>query len=284
MPPRKLSGKPPVIERVFDQLWDPISKTLARTVVTSADLVEAIAWCKEHHGITLSAKNPANFFKDIIRGSGAEGMWPQKLKDLRWSARQRTGDGDVLEFVPYKHGQNEAFPDLFAYRPDIPHRQIQSLSMPLASKELGRDDETYLIQVAVKLAVVETHFALESPLDVAELNHLQMGIKLRKTEIDSLFSAQFTDEDKVKKRLIITAEAKNKHQRILPEQIISQVRAAFTVAPSVEAVAPVAMVARAGGIYFVEFKIVRRSELAGFEELVLEREAFYELVPHVKGI
>lgn len=273
-----------MIERVFDQLWNSETSTLSRTIVTSADLVDAIIWCNANMGTSLSSRNPANFFKDIIRGSGASGMWPERLKALRWSAKQRTGDGDVFEFVPYKADQEDAFPDLFVYKPDIPHRQIQSLSMPLASKALGRDDETYLVQVAVKLAVVETHFALESPLQVAELNHLQTGIKLRKTEIDSLFSAMFNDADGVFKRMIITAEAKNKRQRILPEQIMRQVIAAFAEVPSVDVVVPVAMVAHAGGIYFAEFKIVRRADLAAFEELTLESEAFYELIPHVQGI
>lgn len=254
-------------------------------MVTQGDVTAAIVWSNENKGTSLSPRNPANFFKDVIRGPGVNRMWPEKLKLLRWTGVQVTGDGNVLEFVPYDVGQTEAFPSFFGYHEGVAHHRIQSLSMPLASKSLGRDDETYLIQVAVKLAVVETHFALESPLNVDVLSHLQMGVKLRKTEIDSLFSGLFTDKlDGKQKLLIITAEAKNKGQRILEEQIVSQVKAAFVVVPEAEVVAPVAMVARKGGIYFAEFKLVRRSELASFEGLALEREAFYELVPHVKGI
>lgn len=285
MPPRRLSEKPHVVERIFDQLWNPADQRLIRTVVTNSDVVEAIRWCNEHKGTQLSDKNPANFFKDMIRGSGVDAMWPDRLKQLRWTALQTTGGGNVLEFVRYKNDQTEAFPNPFGYHDGVARHRVQSLSMPQASKALGRDDETYLIQVAVKLAVVETHFALESPLEVLELNHLQMGLKLRNTEIDSMFSGLFKDAtDGKEKLLIITAEAKNKGQRILTEQIMSQVRAAFKEVSNAQVVAPVAMVARPGGIYLVEFQAVRREALDDFVELVLERQALYELVPSVKGI
>ena len=285
MPKSTRSHKPHVIERIFDLLWDSNSQTLTRTMVTSADVIDAIHWATENKGISLSTKNPANFFKDVIRGSGGEQMWPDKLKNLRWTGYQNTGDGNVLEFVQYKPGQTEAFPEPFKYHQDVARHQIQSLSMPLASKALGRDDETYLIQVAVKLAVVETHFALRSSLKVLELSHLQMGVKLRRTEIDSLFSGRFVDSlDGEQKLLIITAEAKNKGQRILVEQIINQVKAAFQLVPTVEVVVPVAMVARTGGIYLVEFQAVRRSEVAAFDALTLASETFYELCPAVTGI
>jgi hypothetical protein len=283
-PPPKISAKPPVIDRVFDELFDPTSGTLRRTVVTNGDLVEAIRWCIDHKGITLSSKNPANFFKDIIRGSGANGMWPQRLKDLGWTARQRTGDGNVFEFVRYALGQTEPFPDEFGYQEQAPRHRIQSLSMQLASKELGRDDETYLIQVAVKLAVIETHFALESPLNIVELSHLQIGIKQRKTEIDSLFSAQYLDATGNQRQLIITVEAKNKDQRVLTDQIKQQVVAAFSLVPRTKIVVPVAMIARNGGIYVIEFRAIERDGIEVFTQLELETQAFYELVPRVKGI
>ncbi|WP_221313294.1 hypothetical protein [Granulicella aggregans] len=111
--------------------------------------------------------------------------------------------------------------------------------MPLASKALGRDDETYLIQVAIKLGLVETHFALYSSVDVIELNHLQIGIKLRLTEVDSLYAATYQDAEGVKRQLIITVEAKKRRQRILPEQIVRQVKAAFNAA-LVDLVVPMA--------------------------------------------
>jgi hypothetical protein len=189
----------------------------------------------------------------------------------------------VFEFVPYAPDQIEPFPDRFGHHNGVWRHQIQSVSMPLASKELGRDDETYLIQVAVKLAVVETHFALRSPLNIVELNHLQIGIKLRLCELDSLFAASYVDENGLLKRLVITAEAKKKNQRILEDQVVRQVHAAFGET-NVDLVVPIAMTASGGGIYIAEFKAVPRQGYESFDVLELETEALYELVPSVKGI
>jgi len=277
------SEKPLIVEHIYRSLVDPVTGSLTRTVVTNEDVVKAINWGREVHGLKLSSKNPANFIKDIIRGMGATAMWPASLKDARITARQVTGDGKVFEFVPYAPDQTEPFPDRFGYREGVWRHQIQSVSMPLASKELGRDDETYLIQVAVKLAVVETHFALRSPLNIVELNHLQIGIKLRLCELDSLFAASYIDEEGNLKRLVITAEAKKKKQRILEDQVVRQVHAAFEET-HVDLVVPIAMTASAGGIYIAEFKAVPRQGYESFDVLELETEALYELVPHVKGI
>lgn len=277
------SEKPVVIERIYQRLLKKDGSGLRRTVVTNDDVVEAINWCREHKGINLSAKNPANFMKDIIRGKGASGMWPDSLKAIRMGGRQVTGDGNVFEFAPYAEGQDEPFPNKFGYHSGVDRHRIQSVSMPLATKALGRDDETYLIQVAVKLAVVETHFALYSPIDVVELNHLQVGIKLRLCEVDSLFAATYRDDDGEHRQLVITAEAKKKNQRILEEQVMQQVKAAFNET-RVDLVVPIAMTAAETGIYVAEFKAVRRGELDDFEALELETEMLYELVPAVRGI
>ena len=161
---------------------------------------------------------------------------------------------------------------------------MQTLSIPVASKALGRNDETYLIQVAVKLGIVETHFALHSPIKIQELSHLQMGIKLRDAEIDSLFAASYQEADGTTKQLAITCEAKKKGQRILDEQVARQVRATFQMMPAIDLIVPIAMAAETGGIYIVEFKAVRRSELNSFVDIEFESDAFYELRPPVKGI
>lgn len=279
----KKSAKPYVIEKIFLDRWDEATNTLSATMVNSTEIVQAIEWANTNKGTSLSTRNPANFMKDLIRGKGASNMWPELLKTHRWGAIQVTGDGNIFEFVPYEDGQDDPFPTRFGYHPDVPEHRLQSVSMPLASKALGRDDETYLIQVAVKLAVVETHFALYSPLEVVELNHLQIGIKLRLCEVDSLFAATYIDPvSREKRQLIITAEAKKKRQRILEEQIERQVQAAFNES-KVELVVPIAMTATDGGIYLVEFKPVARSEAATFT-LELQSEILYKLVPDVQGI
>jgi hypothetical protein len=277
------SEKPPVIEHLYNSLIDPTSGLLIRDVVTNEDILKSILWCNENLGSKLSLKNPANFMKDIIRGKGATGMWPDLLKELKITARQITGDGNVFQFVPYAEEQTEPFPDRFGFHEAVLRHRIQSVSMPLASKELGRDDETYLIQVAVKLAVVETHFALTSPLNIIELTHLQIGIKLRLCELDSMFAAYFIDADGKTHRVIITAEAKNKKQRILEDQILRQVTAAFSET-KVDFVVPIVMTSAAGGIYIAEFKAVHRDDLESYKKLELASEALYELVPRVNGI
>jgi hypothetical protein len=279
------SQKPQIIERIYDQLLDSATGRLARSIVTNQDVVEAITWCNEHKGTDLSDKNPANFMKDIIRGAGASGMWPQSLHQKRIGGRQVTGDGNVFEFIPYEAGQTEPFPQLFAYHQGVPEHKLQSISMPLASKELGRNDETYLIQVAIKLALVETHFALFSDLKVLEVNHLQIGIKLRLTEVDSMYAATYLDESGERKQMAITVEAKKRGQRILADQIVRQVRAAFNETPeAVGLVVPLALVSAAGGIYLAEFLPTRRSEAPELESLTLAKEVLYKLEPPVRGI
>jgi hypothetical protein len=288
------SKKPAVIEWIYNQLVDPKTGVLTRTVVTKRDITNGI----QAAGAGLSPDNPVNFIKDVIRGQGASRMWPDSLKALRITAVQVTGGGNVFEFVPYADGQVEPFPSPFGYHSAVDVVRLQSISVPLATKQLGRDDETYLIQVAVKLGIIESHFALTSPLDMIEMNHLQIGIKLRKTEIDSLYSALLRNPDGTTERVLVTAEAKKRNQRILEEQVVQQVKAAFgitepasgrsrasqQVGPPVDLVVPVAMTSAAHGIYVAEFKPVRRADADKFEALELVAEALYELVPPVKGI
>lgn len=281
-----------MVRRLFAAAWDPVLRTLVRTRVTTDEVVDAIRWANSRYGSKLSTKNPANFIKDVLRGRNASRMWPRALKSRKWSAIQLTGRGDCFEFVPYWPGQKEPFEDRFRFRPDVVRRQVQSLSIPIALKNLGRDDETYLIQIAAKLAVVETHLALETRLriDIQEVAHLQVGIKLRLAEVDSLYTATYRDAANGElRRLFVTVEAKKKGQRIIEEQIVRQVHAAFK-ATAADLVVPLAMVAVGDsrdsnhGLYIAEFVAVERKKADDFEGLVLAGEAFYELVPPVKGL
>ena len=277
------SQKPIVIERIYSVLLDPTTGQLSRTVVTSQDVINAISWANTNHGTKLSSKNPANFIKDVIRGSGASGMWPPSLKSACVSAKQITGNGNIFEFIPYAAGQVEPFPNRFGFHANVQRHKVQTVSVPLATKALGRDDETYLIQVAVKLGIVETHFALYSPLEVIELYHLQIGIKLRLCEVDALYAAKYRDNQGVVRDMIITVEAKKKRQRILVEQIVQQVRAAFNETAT-DLVVPIALTSVTGGVYIAEFEAVHRAQLANFVDIKLETDAMYELTPPVAGI
>lgn len=277
------SEKPPVIDRIYDTLLDPESQELARTVVTYDDVKQALEWARATHGLKLKGSNPFNFMKDIIRGEGGAGMWPERLKAKRITARQVTGDSNIFEFANYEDDQTEPFPSKFKYREGVETIRVQSVSIPLATKALGRNDETYLIQVAVKLGIIETHLALKSKHRVIEVTHLQVGIKLRLAEVDSMYAALYENGDGGRASCLVTVEAKKRGQRILEEQVIQQVRGAFT-ATDTSLVIPMAMVVAETGIYVAEFNAVAREELELFKELTLATEALYELTPAVVGI
>jgi RNase P protein component len=280
------SQKTPVIERIFDLLFNPSTGTLSRTVVTATDIQEAKQWCNTNLRTTINmGTNPSNFMKDIVRTrNGMETIWPARLRKLGWSGTQHTGDGNILKFIPYVEGEAE-----FDYKPTeaTPIFEVQSLSLPLASKALGRKDEPWLLQVAVNLRVIETHFAVgeNRQIEALELNHLQMDIKLRKVQIDALFLAKRSMEDSdAHESVLITVEAKQEKERILVEQIARQVKAAFASTHN-ELVIPTAIVGiRKKGIYVVEFKAVHRSAIDTFISPEFHREAMFVLKPAVKGI
>lgn len=281
------SQKTVVIQYLFDQRFDPDTGTLSNPVVTAAELQEAKRYCNEHLGATIKLdSNPFNFMKDIVRGKSADKIWPKRVKEHGFVGEQITGNGKVFKFVPF-------VPDSYGfetnYSPTVttPSFPVQSLSLPLASKELGRTDESWLLQVAVNLRILETHFAVgeAKQFNVLELNHLQMDIKLRKVQIDALFLAKCERNlETPSGSFLITVEAKQGNQRILTEQIARQVKAAFE-STAAEVVVPTAIAAvKSKGIYLVEFKAVRRDEAADFSEPTFHRDAMYNLFPSVRGI
>ena len=277
------SQKPKVFEHLFDKWWDEASGSLTKTVMSLEDVANAIRECKATHGLTLSEKNPANFMKDYLRGANASKNWPELIAMKRFTAIQRTGSGECFKFIPYRCDQAEPFPDPFRVPDDAPCYPVQSISIPLATKTLGRSDETWLVQTAVNLRVVETHFAVAAAFPLLELTHLQMGIKLRSTEIDALFLGKAGDE-RDPETILVTCEAKQARDRIIPSQIINQVRAAFDEA-TVETVVPIGLQRiQDVGFYLTEFEAVRRADAPDLEELTLASYAIYVLHPPVKGI
>lgn len=277
------SQKTVVIEHLFFKNWDPEKRRLRKSMMSFSDVQDAIRYCNREFGTELSDRNPANFMKDIVRGQAASSVWPEALKELGYTAIQRPGEGNVFEFVPFPPGQKEPFPDVYKPSADTPSFPIQSISMPLAAKDLGRADEPWLIQTAVNLRVIETHFSVVSDIPVVELTHLQMSVKLRKTEIDAIFLARCR-EGNDETDIIVTCEAKQWRERILEAQIVNQVQAAFSES-AIEAVVPLGLRAiKNRGFYVAEFEKVTRKESAALETLTLAKEAIYELVPPVRGI
>lgn len=277
------SQKTKVIEYLFNEFWDEESGSLTKSLMSLDDVAKAIRECNETYGSTLSDRNPANFMKDLLRGANASRNWPESVAACRYTGIQRTGDGECFEFIPYRDGQTEPFPDTFKVREDAPRVPIQSISVPLVTKTLGRSDETWLIQTAINLRVVETHFALTPAFPLFELTHLQMGIKLRSTEIDALFLGNAGDL-KNPQTVLVTCEAKQATDPLIQSQIINQVQAAFA-ATEVETVIPIGLRTVKGvGFYLTEFDAVEREDAASLEELNLAYDAIYELHPPVKGI
>lgn len=275
-----LSGKPQVIEYLFDSHWDADSCTLRRTTMSLADVSKAIRACNEKDGKERSDRNPANFLKDIVRSTSANQIWPARIAALGFTGVQRTGSGDSFEFVPYKPGQVEPFPDLFRHHVGTRVVDVETLSIPVASKLLGRRDEAWLVQTAVKLRLVEQLLAIESLLKVAEVTHLQMSVKLRSTEIDSLYLLGIEGEDLV----LATCEAKLHKERLLPDQIVAQVKAAFE-ATEATLVVPIAMRSvPTVGVHVMHFNPVKRVDASAFSELSLAHEILCRFKPGVKGI
>jgi hypothetical protein len=276
------SKKTPIIQYLFDLHWDGGAQKLHKTVMTQVDVQNAIRHFRDS-GTDLSDRNVANFMKDIVRGQNASRMWPQALTARRFTAVQATGEGNVFEFVPFLEGQTEPFPDKFRARDDLRRHLISSVSVPLFARDLGRADEPWLIQTAVNLGVLEAHFGVYSPLNVLQLTHLQMSVKLRATEIDALFLAICRDEAQ-ERRVLVTCEAKQARERILEQQIIEQISAAFDTA-EVDGVAAVGLRAVQGeGFYLVEFKEATKSNFSRTAQLTPVREIVYALKPPLKGI
>ena len=281
------SKKTPIIERIFDQLYDPVTQSFTRTVVTKDDVEEAKRYCRQTLGLDIPLNsNPFNFMKDIVRGNSAAKIWPERLQRMGIGGAQRTGDGAIFEFIQGGIGAIEELSEDFKPTESTPCFFIQSLSLPLASKALGRKDESWLLQVAVNLRVIESHFANGDNKQISplELFHLQMDIKLRKVQIDALFRVVYQPALGDPQDALITVEAKQGNQRILLEQIQRQVVAAFR-STDTSVVIPVAIAAvRGKGIYVVEFQAVRREEVEQASRLAFHRDALFILEPHVKGI
>lgn len=288
------SNKVPVI----DHLWDMLqAEGKNRRIVTFDDVQAAIAHVNATHKFKkpLSVKNPANFMKDIIRNDNASRNWPDRLCGMKIGGRQRVGHDRVLEFVDYVEDQKEPFPNRYLPDPEIVPIRIQSVSLPLTSKILGRHDESWLIQVAVHLNLIEQHFALHDAMKVREITHLQVGVKLAGSEVDSLFRAVVERADGTLGHALITCEAKQHGERILEHQIVEQIVAAnesvrriagfeidFIIPIGIKAIAP------KGQVYLVEFKAWTPEEASlpedDLPELQVQSEALYSLLPPVPGV
>ena len=278
----RTSLKTEVIARLFAARWDESSGTLSRAQVTLTEVQTAIQEVNAAHPdkTPLSDKNPANFLKDIVRNrNSANRHWPATVLTHGYTGEQRVGGGYSFEFIRIEEGQTLPFPAANAFGPTAltPRHEVESISLPLASRRLGRDDEPWLIQVLVRQRVLETHFSLHSPLRIVQFDHLQMGVKLNRTEIDALFLAieKLDPPGGGYDEIIVTCEAKGLRDDILPRQIKEQVKAVFRLhGVTQERAIPVAVKAiGTSEVYVVEFQPIAKSEALDEISLVLASEA-----------
>lgn len=225
------SNKTEVIEILFRDKTRWKGRTLIRSVVTLAEVLEAIlVWNNTNPNAKtkLSTKNPANFFKDFVRKSkSAEENWPATVLKARYGGVQRTGAGNSFEFIPLPTGQTTAFAATAATYPKSPSNTklsvVQTLSLDFMNKALARKDENWLQSIAVSLHIPQFHLALHPThaLPFTQVGHMQSNLKLRKTEIDGLYYGYLEG----RRIVLITMEAKGHSDDILESQVLDQVTA-----------------------------------------------------------
>jgi hypothetical protein len=286
--PQPDSEKTAVIEHLFGKRWDAASRTLSNSVVTLEDVAEAI----RDTGVRLSTRNPANFMKDVVRRRESYfRTLPSWVEAAGYGPVQRTGDSACFRFEPIETVRN-MWVVLDASGMSNPHR-IESVSMQIASRKLGREEETWVTQVLTRLRLVETHLALYSPLEVAEVDHLQISVKQRDSEIDALFLAQVGDpnESAQFEQFMVCCEVKGFNDDILKTQIVQQLKAvASNRKLIIDGLLPLAVkTIRAKErclVHVVEFKRVAPCDVQSlqFETLEVATQQVYDIYPPVPGL
>lgn len=292
------SEKTPIIEGLFIQRWNQATGTLSNRVIYESDVTTAVqAYRMSHPTTRLRSPNPYNFFKDIFRsGRAGNRHWPTTVLKCGYTAAQRTGNRRVFEFIPLPPGQTTAFLEPTPWVGITPHL-VQSASLPIASRNVGRPDEMWLIQVLVRLNIVETHFARRyaaqpsSPSAptwrIEQVDHLQMGVKQAGAEIDALFLVVETMPGSAPQQVIVCCEAKGVRDDILEDQLLAQVNAALAIRQlrHVNVVIPLAVKAFAPSqVYIADYQPLNRAAASAVTSLTVGFQGVYELVPPVPGI
>src|SRR5260370_4564536 len=186
-----------IIERIFDQRWDSQTKSLSSDVVMIDDLREEIDRFdkKVPKGLKpFGARyNIDAFFKDFVRRAASSNRnWPNSVLRRRYTARQETGGGKSFRFIKIPIGQATPFVEPPSEYPRLKGKEcrfkIQSLSLDLETRLVGFwGHESWLMQVAVQLKLIQSHLALCSEHKFVEVADLQQNIKQGRAEIDGLF-------------------------------------------------------------------------------------------------
>jgi hypothetical protein len=273
------SLKTTVIEHLFWHRHDPVAGVVSPDVVTFDDIVQAIRDTR----VALSTSNPANFWKDIIRTPNADSVWPEEVLRAGFTGDDAIGSTTraCFRFVKLPPGQTTAFPppptlDEATLRDPW---QLESLSLSPGARRLGREDDAWLAQVAQRLRIVETHFALTSGRDVSQLEFLQAGIRLPTAVVDL---AHLLVEASGK-RWLVAAECKGRRDSVWIPQIARTATAFAEASSSSMGVAGVIPFA----IKVIGPSLVQTVEFApsqGSTQLQVRSQAAMRLIPPVPGI
>lgn len=213
------SAKTAVFEHLFFVTKGYVAgQPLKSPVVTFNEINAAIAALHARGDRRLKlAANRANFYKDITRHD-PNTVWPARVLGAGYTGDDAIGHGAgaCFQFKPLPPGQTVAFADPLTPSGSALAASIilESVSMPLATKALGRRDENWLAQVGVRLRIIESHFALRSGRSTDEVTFLQTGVKLGSGEVDAAYSLV----DGVDTWLV-AVEAKGRRERIHVPQV-----------------------------------------------------------------
>ncbi|MCA8905801.1 MAG: hypothetical protein KDA43_13480 [Hyphomonas sp.] len=264
-----MSEKNLVFEKLFRDRWNAAEGILERPLVELDEVSEAIRSLNQQDLISLSDRNPANFIKDYLRSARRNENWPESIRNAGYTARQRTGDGQCFEFVTLVPGE-EPFPDDFMPTGAEIDHVAQTLSLPIATREILRVDEQSLAQIAVKLFLVEQLFATSQTAvgwGLQEIEHLQNNVKLRSTEIDAIYQATIAGEEGLETGAI-AVEVKI-GDPIISEQIEKQVQAILSDQSFAFCIPTILKRFSKGEIIAMHLGVVRRSDLTESGEVVL---------------
>ncbi len=304
------SKKPTVFEDLFQRCydekgnetprWDDATQTIPeqKRLVYSHEVLRAIAATEAK----LGDNQAANFTKDFLRTKSRSTNWPKMIAEKQWTIQQVTGRDTRTRlarnfiFKPYNNGQTDPFPDEWPIPKKYKKHRVQSVTLSVASKQIARLDEPRLMQIAVSLRIVETHFALFSPLSTAKnkvvhMDHLQMGLKLRGSEIDGLYLANFEDDAGVLHPVLITVEAKTTNEFVNSSQVVAQVEHASGLGVTADSIVPLVLKHVDGGMYIFEYapfevpkgKPLERDSITP-ESLDRTMTVFYCIEPSIGGI
>lgn len=279
-----MSAKTAVIEDIFRARAVRGRLRAGSTMVTLQEVADAIAANNATPGREqLSARNPANFLKDIVRNETRNSVFPPNVASRGYTAVQRPIAGNCFEFVRIPPGQATPYPVIAppANLVASPHT-VQSLTLVASGRRYGRKDESWLIAVATALGLIQTHLALNNPWDLLGMALVAPHIKLGGGEADALYHA----EDVGGTPYVIACEAKGESE-VLDEDQIERVALAVRAAPGTGGadVIPVGIkkvypptVGGARGLIWI------RAYDTSFPPLRLLSEGVYKLAPPVPGI